>query len=928
MTSSNQVGFARDAQVRHARFGIGRVMLDNGPTAVVRFQHGIEECEKAALELLAGLAERIGRETWDVPLQVINRAQAEAIRSVNDAWGVFSRSRIELLPHQLWVCRKVNQTWPTQWLVADDVGLGKTIEAGMILWPLLARGTARRILVLCPAQLVEQWQYRLRTMFDIRLTAYNPEVDTPRADFWGTHDQVVASLQTLRLDSRPDQEEKRQKALRERRERLLNSDPWDLLLVDEAHHLNADEEDGPTLGYRLVRQLRDSGRLKSTIFFTGTPHRGKDYGFLSLLQLLRPDLFDARESIVGQLASLPQVMIRNNKSSVTDLEGRRLFQKPLVTSEEYSYSCEESAFYELLTEFIKSGRMYASGLSRTQGQAVMLVLIAMQKLASSSVAAIRRALKGRLERIRARSQEAEELQRKYAELAQKGIDAADELGRLEEALVQEAVKLALTEDEEPALRELLAAADAVTEETKIRSILSAVEGRYAGRSVLFFTEYKATQSLLMSALIRRYGDGCVTFINGDQRADDVRMADGTVRTLYEQRADAAATFNEGKARFLVSTEAGGEGIDLQEVCHTLIHVDLPWNPMRLHQRVGRLNRYGQMQRVEVLTVRNPDTVESLIWNKLNTKLDRITLALGQVMDEPEDMLQLVLGMTSPAIFTEAFAGALSVPRESLGNWFDQRTATFGGRDVVETVRAVVGHASHFDFRQVSAQIPRVDLPDLRPFFETALTLNNRKVRGDQGISFLTPEAWMGDPAVRGEYHGMRFDRGARGPDAAARMLGVGHKVVDRALDDAVRRDACVAALPSDVLPRPMFVFRIADQVTGEAPTARTVLAGIEVDADGSAHGLLLDWELLQRLNALPLRRAFMAKPVHQPSDWDVVARALEQAEAALAERLGCIEHGFRLPHAEALAVLWPQAQDTQGGMGSPDGDELPVEPLG
>src|SRR5664279_619763 len=166
-----------------------------------------------------------------------------------------------------------------------------------------------------------------------------------------------------------------------------------------------------------------------------------------------------------------------------------------------------------------------------------------------------------------------------------------------------------------------------------------IRDRFAGRSVLFFTEYKATQSLLMSELIRRFGDGCVAFINGDSRADEVVGRDGEVRTVRQTREDAAEKFNDGRVRFLISTEAGGEGIDLQESCHSLIHVDLPWNPMRLHQRVGRLNRYGQKERVEVVTLRNPDTVESRIWDKLNSKIGNIMLAFGHVMEEPEDLLQ-------------------------------------------------------------------------------------------------------------------------------------------------------------------------------------------------------------------------------------------------------------------------------------------------
>lgn len=138
-----------------------------------------------------------------------------------------------------------------------------------------------------------------------------------------------------------------------------------------------------------------------------------------------------------------------------------------------------------------------------------------------------------------------------------------------------------------------------------------------------------------------------------------------LRTLRQTREAAADLFNEGRVRFLISTEAGGEGIDLQERCYSLVHVDLPWNPMRLHQRVGRLNRYGQKERVEVVTLRNPDTVESRIWDKLHSKINNIELAFGHVMDEPEDLLQMVLGMTSPSLFRELFVGAAQVPAESL-----------------------------------------------------------------------------------------------------------------------------------------------------------------------------------------------------------------------------------------------------------------------
>ncbi|MBW2037363.1 MAG: DEAD/DEAH box helicase family protein, partial [Deltaproteobacteria bacterium] len=213
---SSQQGFSTGDQIRHTRFGTGRIELDKGQTALVRFEHGIEECEKTDLFRILTPTQALDLKQWHRPLEVVARIQAEAIQSLNDTWGVFSRSRIALLPHQLWVCRRVIETWPTRWLVADDVGLGKTIEAGLILWALISKGVVRRFLILCPASLVEQWQERLRKMFDIRTAKYVTEADTERADFWGTHNQVVASLQTVRLDRAG------------RQDRLFESPPWDL----------------------------------------------------------------------------------------------------------------------------------------------------------------------------------------------------------------------------------------------------------------------------------------------------------------------------------------------------------------------------------------------------------------------------------------------------------------------------------------------------------------------------------------------------------------------------------------------------------------------------------------------------------------------------------------------------------------------------
>ena len=241
--------FTRGDMVQHPKYGNGQVLSDEGISVIIRFHHGIEECLKADLEFVHTLRQALSQAQWHAPIEVITRVQANAIQSINDAWGVFSLSRVALLPHQLWVCRKVVESWPTHWMVADDVGLGKTIEGGLILSSLIARNIVRRALIIAPASLVTQWQVRLRTMFDLRFADYISVGDSPDKDFWDTHNFVVGSLETLRLDSK------------DRWKRLLESELWDLVILDEAHHIGADERTGPTLGYELFQQLVENGRV-------------------------------------------------------------------------------------------------------------------------------------------------------------------------------------------------------------------------------------------------------------------------------------------------------------------------------------------------------------------------------------------------------------------------------------------------------------------------------------------------------------------------------------------------------------------------------------------------------------------------------------------------------------------------------------------
>lgn len=892
--------------VRHGKWGLGVVELDRGATLLVRFDHGYESCAREDLSSVESVLDALDKAAWHSPVRVVTRAQAAAISSINDAWGLFSLSQIALLPHQLWVCHKVLRELPARWLIADDVGLGKTIEAGLILRALIHRGLADRILIICPASLTWQWQVRLGEMFDLRAGIYNREADSGRYSFFETNQRVIASLQTIR---REGTDEGGMRWL----DRLLQAPPWDVVIVDEAHHLNSSEEH-LTLGYKLVQQLLEARRVGSMFFFTGTPHRGANFGFLGLMHLLRQDLFDPRRPTAPQLPCLRNAMIRNNKENATDLKGRRLFLRPRVIAETYGYTQEEAAFYDLLTDFIASGKAYASSLAQQQGLAVNLVLVAMQKLASSSVAAIRRALRGRLQRIAERRTKVDKLEKARQAVEQvgellKGGDF-DEVARLEEEIAELSAELQLMENEEPRLRMLLQAAERVTHESKIARLLEIVEEKYAGLTVLFFTEYKATQSLLMSALIARYHDKrCITFINGDNRADDVIDLSGGAISLNEDRKTAAARFNRGEVQFLVSTEAGGEGIDLHESCHALIHVDLPWNPMRLHQRVGRLNRYGQQTDVpvEVVSIRNPDTVEARIWNKLETKLIEIQRALSQAMEEPEDLMQLVLGMTNPSLFQNLFAGAPSGDEQALNQWFNAATASFGGRDVVDFVKSLAGSCEKFDFQQMSDKLPKIDLPALRPFFTSMLRLNGRMVQEDSegGLEFISPKPWTeASRSVRERYSGMHFSRRARNLQSTERVIAVGNPAVDQALVQAKTQDAFVASIARQALKKPLIVYRITDAVTGERRNISSVLVGAELD--GAAATVLKDWELLERLNELAFASAFAADDSPAAVDAATVKAGIEPARSAIEDHLSVFDLPFRTPALELYACLWPR----------------------
>jgi hypothetical protein len=383
-------------------------------------------------------------------------------------------------------------------------------------------------------------------------------------------------------------------------------------------------------------------------------------------------------------------------------------------------------------------------------------------------------------------------------------------------------------------------------------------------------------------------------MNGDDRLEGIRLPDGRLTQLAGRREDMCDAFNAGRIRFLVSTEAGGEGIDLQERCSALIHVDLPWNPMRLHQRVGRLNRYGQTRPVEVVSLRNPDTVEAMIWQKLEQKLNSIMRALGAAMDEPEDLMQLVLGMSGESLFDDLFSGAISVKREKLEAWFDNTTGTLGGESAIQTVRDLIGHAESFDLSDLK-DVPPVDLPELMPFFQNVLVLNRRRPKVEAAsLSFRTPEDWLANHAIRKSYDSLVFDRKA---PSQADLMGIGHPLLEKALRQAERLAGTVCAI--DGIVDPMMVVDVSSRVTDVATQSRRAIVGI-TGTFGSFR-LLRDWEVLHSLNRCNLK----SEPPDGVFDTEALTGWRSSAMSALNELLDTVDLQFESRVVKESALFWP-----------------------
>lgn len=564
------------------------------------------------------------------------RTLAKALSIWDANTGAFGRLDIDPLPHQLDVARKVVTSPQARWLIADDVGLGKTIEVGLILHALTARNRCRRTLIICPSSLTKQWKDEMRIKFNRSFEIYNRDFRPEFASELRSRDNVIISLD---LAKRP-----------EHKEMLLGGGLFDVIVFDEAHRLGVEENGTRTERYLLAEALNK--RCHSFLLLTATPHQGKTRRFAALLELTRPDLATELTQIEADPSIVREVIIRNRKSMVTDAQGKLIFRGHDTLRHTINPSPQMAAMDEELQLYLREGyRSMAQMENKSLGAAVGFVMATYRKLASSSLAAIDLALHRRLDRLIAIAQQNGQRERVVIPLEEDLEEDAENLANLEMPKIG-----AFFSNEIDRVRKILALiAAAKPHDSKIQTFLTTIADHVIakGENLLIFTEYRATQDYLISRLQDRFPEiGCAR-INGGMSLDE--------------KVDAVKKFNDGKVRVLVSTEAGGEGLNLQKSCHIMVNYDLPWNPSRLVQRIGRLYRYGQEKRVQVINLHNDDGFDN---SALALMLDRVTTIAHQMAavrsQSPEVLASEILGDLVANIDMEAILerAALMTPEQT------------------------------------------------------------------------------------------------------------------------------------------------------------------------------------------------------------------------------------------------------------------------
>ena len=701
-------------------------------------------------------------------------ARPEAVAAVAEAtrlsYGYLSNpafaaeiSSIDPLPHQrIAVYDHMLRQWPLRFLLADDAGAGKTIMTGLYLREMLARRLVTRVLVVPPAGLVGNWEREMRTLFRLPFRiVHGADARTGNPFVGPESDRVIVSLDTLSGE----------RMVARMREAVASgaARAYDLVVFDEAHKLAADREQDfyvrKTDRYRLAEALAslpvedDRWRLgwsaSNILLLTATPHMGKDFPWYCLWRLLAPDVlatFDAFEAFPE--AQRRRHLIRRTKEEMVRFDGRPLYPQRRCDTLSYALNPQEQDLYDATTRYIAETYNKARVLNRSAARLAMSVF---QRRLASSTHALMRSFERRLDRLDeaialVQAGRGDELERRQTRIANTpdflesrtaDEDAGDEGGRegheaFEESALGGLAVTALADlrEERAVVEDLLARTRRLAEAgedskfEKLRAVMT--DPAFAREKLIVFTEHRDTAEFLVHRLEGLGFTGQVALIHGGL---GYRDREAQVE-LFRRPAD------RGGASYLVATDAAGEGINLQ-FCWLMANYDVPWNPARLEQRMGRIHRYGQAHDpVVIVNLIAGETREGRVLKILLDKLEAIRKQLRS------DKVFDVVGRLFENV--------------SLKGYLEMATTEAGARDAIETLdgrltpeqvaavaereRVLYGGGEVRDrLPEINAAMEREQYRRLLPgyvrrFVETATPLVDLRLEGDpDGVFDLAPQ---------------------------------------------------------------------------------------------------------------------------------------------------------------------------------------------
>ena len=521
------------------------------------------------------------------------------------------------LPHQLHVLNRAMETNNIRYILADEVGLGKTIEAGMIIRELKSRGLVSRILVVCPTGLVTQWASEMQEKFHEKFQVILPsDYDTIRRltdndDVYGQFDQVISPMDSIKPIEKHAgwSEEKVEKYNEERIYSIINSG-WDLIIIDEAHRVAGSS--GEVARYKLGNLLAQASPY--LLLLSATPHNGKTEPFLRLIRLLDADAFPNAKSIVRE--QVAPFLIRTEKREAIDNNGNLLFKNRithLVTISWDERNNLQRELYEMVSSYV--AKTYNKALrNRKKNMCLIFLLIIMQRMVTSSTAAIRQSLERRLNVLL-------EQRTCVGNLREEDLDELNIEDGVEDALEAISLDMELEIEELKQIISLAKQAQFQNQDAKVEPLLNEIDAILSEdrtQKVIIFTEFVATQTYLQKLLVNR--GYTVTILNGGMSIDERNAAMQEFKT---------------STSIFISTDAGGEGLNLQ-FANIIINYDLPWNPMKIEQRCGRVDRIGQQRDIHNYNFIVGETVENRVREVLEEKLSVILKEMG--VDKYSDVL--------------------------------------------------------------------------------------------------------------------------------------------------------------------------------------------------------------------------------------------------------------------------------------------------